>query len=47
MIKPTKYKSINTVDLKLRQASTITEEKKQQTFTILSKLMELIKLKHS
>lgn len=47
MIKPTKYKSINTVDLKLRQASPITEAKKQQTLTTLSKLMDLIKLKHS
>ncbi len=47
MIKPTKYKSINTVDLKLRQASSISEDKKQKTFTILSKLVELIKLKHS
>ena len=39
--------SINTVDLKLRQASSISEDKKQKTFTILSKLVELIKLKHS
>lgn len=47
MIKPTKYKSINVVDSKLRQGLTISEEKKQETFTILSKLMEFIKLKYS
>lgn len=47
MIKPTKYKSITIADAKLRQGSTISEEKKQKAFTILSKLMELIKVKHS
>jgi len=47
MIKPTKYKSVSVSSLKLRQASPITEEKKQQTFNVLTKLMNLIKLKHS
>lgn len=47
MIKPTKYKSITTSEVKLRQASPINQIKKQQAFNILSKLMELIKLKHS
>lgn len=47
MIKPTKYKSISVVDSKLRQGSVISEDKKQEAFTILSKLMEFIKLKYS
>jgi|688.fasta_scaffold2416092_2 hypothetical protein len=47
MIKPTKYKSITSEEMKLRQGLSITEAKKQKAFTILSKLVELIKLKHS
>jgi len=47
MIKPTKYKSISINQLKLRQGSPINQEKKQQVSTILNKLMDLIKTKHS
>jgi hypothetical protein len=47
MIKPTKYKSISVVDSKLRQGLPVSNEKKQEAITILSKLMEFIKLKYS
>jgi hypothetical protein len=47
MIKPTKYKSISTSQLKLRQVSPLNDTKKTKVFTILQKLSELIKLKHS
>lgn len=47
MIEPTKYKSISTADLKTRVAQSVSDTKKIQAETILSKLMELIVLKHS
>ena len=47
MIKPTEYKSISIVDARSRQGSPISDEKKERAFTILSKLMDLIKVKHS
>jgi hypothetical protein len=47
MIKPTKYKSISTSQLKLRQVSPLNDAKKTKVFTILQKLSDLIKLQHS
>lgn len=47
MIKPTKYKSISTSQLKLRQVDQLNNTQKTKVFTILQKLSDLIKLKHS
>jgi hypothetical protein len=47
MIEPTKYKSISVSELKTRVAQATPDTKKAQCNTILSKLMELIILKHS
>lgn len=47
MIEPTKYKSISTSELQTRVAQIVSDTKKTQANTILSKLMELIVLKHS
>lgn len=47
MIEPTKYKSISVSELKTRVAQATPDAKKIQANTILSKLMELIILKHS
>jgi hypothetical protein len=47
MIKPTKYKSISTTQLKLRRIDALTNTEKTKVNTILQKLSDLIKLKHS
>lgn len=47
MIKPSKYKSISTVDLKNRPLVQLTSVEKTKANTILQKLTNLIKLKHS
>lgn len=47
MIKPTKYKSISTVDLKARQIVPITNVQKAKVVSILQKLSDFIKLKHT
>ena len=47
MIKPTKYKSISTTQLKLRQVDSLNITQKTKVVTILQKLSDLIKLKHT
>jgi hypothetical protein len=47
MIKPTVYKSISTTELLTKQSDAIDSVKKGKVNTILQKLSELIKLKHS
>jgi hypothetical protein len=47
MIKPTKYKSIATADLKNKAVLPLTEPQKVQANTILQKLVDLIKAKHA
>jgi hypothetical protein len=47
MITPSKYKSISTVDLKNRQLVQLTNTEKAKANTILQKLTNLIKLKHT
>lgn len=47
MNKPTKYKSIAVSDIKSRQAVPVSTSQKTQAFTIIEKLTNLIKLKHS
>lgn len=44
---PEKYKSIPVSDIKLRRTSFLTTTEKTQVISILQRLMELIKLKHS
>ena len=47
MIQPSKYKSISTKELKARTVTPLPEAQKVQAATILQKLMELIKVKHT
>jgi len=47
MIKPTKYKSITTTDLKSKTVLPLEETQKVQANTILQKLVNLIKAKHA
>lgn len=47
MIKPTKYKSIATADLKGKTITPLTEPQKLKANLILKKLVELIKIKHA
>ena len=47
MIKPTKYKSITTADIKTRQGSAIDESTKTVAIAIVAKLAALILAKHS
>jgi len=47
MIKPTKYKSITTADLKSKTVLPLAETQKVQANTILQKLVNLIKAKHA
>ena len=47
MKKPTKYKSIPTADLKSKAVTTLPENQKVQANTILQKLVDLIKVKHT
>jgi len=47
MTEPTKYKSISTADVKLRQASAIDEATKNTAVATIARLAELIKAKHS
>ena len=47
MIKPSKYKSITTKELKDRTVTPLTGFEKTQTGIILQKLIELIKQKHA
>lgn len=47
MITPTKYKSISTKELKTRPTTPLTSEEKVKVDTILSKLVNLIKKKHT
>jgi hypothetical protein len=47
MIKPTTYKSISTTQLLAKEGDSIDSTKKLKAITILQKLSQLIKLKHS
>ncbi len=47
MVTPSKYKSISTTDLKNRTLVAANVSEKTKVNTILSKLTELIKLKHT
>lgn len=47
MNKPEKYKSIPISDIKLRKTISLTTTEKTQVTSILQRLTELIKLKHS
>ncbi len=47
MIKPTKYKSITTTDLKGKTVLPLVESQKVQANAILQKLVDLIKIKHT
>lgn len=47
MTEPSKYKSISTTDLKVKHVIALNTTEKLKTNTILNKLMQLIKLKHS
>lgn len=47
MRKPTKYKSISTTDLKSKTVTALPENQKVQANTILQKLVDLIKVKHT
>jgi len=47
MITPSKYKSISTTDLKNKVVIPLTETEKVKVNTILQKLTNLIKLKHT
>jgi hypothetical protein len=47
MVTPSKYKSISTTDLKTRPITNLVSADKSKVNTILSKLMQLIKLKHT
>lgn len=47
MNKPEKYKSIPVSDIKLRKVVLLTPSEKTQALTILQKLTELIKIKHT
>ncbi len=47
MIKPSKYKSITTTELKNRTLLPLTVVEKTKVNTILQKLTDLIKLKHT
>lgn len=47
MIKPTEYKSISTTDIKARTGVAVDASTQASAFSILSKLTELIKAKHS
>ena len=47
MIKPSKYKSVTTTQLKNRVVIALTETEKTKANTILQKLTNLIKLKHT
>jgi hypothetical protein len=47
MIKPSKYKSISTTDLKSKPVVALNITEKSKANTILNKLMQLIKLKHT
>ncbi len=47
MNKPEKYKSIAVSDIKLRKTISLTNTEKTQAVSILQRLTELIKLKHS
>jgi len=47
MIQPSKYKSISTTDLKSKPVVALTVNEKTKVNTILQKLTNLIKLKHT
>lgn len=47
MIEPSKYKSISTTDLKSKPVIVLTANEKAKVNTILQKLINLIKLKHT
>ncbi len=47
MIKPTKYKSISTADLKSKTITPLTGLQKIKANLILQKVMDLIKAKHA
>ena len=47
MIKPSKYKSIPTKEMKAKTVTPLPEPQKVQVNNTLRKLMELIKLKHA
>ncbi len=47
MIKPTKYKSISTADLKSKTITPLTNIQKIKANLILQKVMDLIKAKHA
>lgn len=47
MIKPSKYKSITTKELKAKTVTPLPEAQKAQANKILDKLVELIKIKHA
>ena len=47
MITPSKYKSISTTDLKAKVVTPLTTTDKTKANTILQKLTNLIKLKHT
>lgn len=46
MIKPSKYKSIPTKELKAKTITPLTESQKLKANSILEKLVYLIKMKH-
>lgn len=47
MTEPSKYKSISTADLKAKPVIELNTTEKLKANTILNKLMQLIKLKHT
>jgi hypothetical protein len=47
MIKPTIYKSVSVSQVNLRRIDAISETEKTKVVTILQKLTNLIKLKHT
>lgn len=47
MTEPSKYKSISTTDLKSKQVIVLNTTEKAKVGTILQKLTNLIKLKHT
>jgi hypothetical protein len=47
MVTPSKYKSISITDLKTRPTTNLVDADKVKVNTILNKLMQLIKLKHT
>jgi len=47
MVTPSKYKSISTTDLKAKPVVSLTVTEKAKVNTILQKLTNLIKLKHT